>query len=213
MGSLAIAPGSTLDITNNVLNVSYGNGFDPIATIQSYLADGFASGWTSGEIVSSTVAALNASQSALVYTVGCYDGADRIVSGLPVGEIEVLPCLAGDAKMLGNVNFGDFQVLSQYFGQSGTNWDEGNFSYGSSTDFGDFQLLSQNFGQTASALTSGELASINSFAAQFGEGTEPNADGVGFSLVSVPEPAATGLVIFGVTGLVVRRRRRDCHTE
>jgi hypothetical protein len=65
-----------------------------------------------------------------------------------------MPTLAGDAKLQGNADFGDFQLLSQYFGQSGS-WDEGNFTYGSTINFGDFQLLSQNFGQTAS-LSAGE---------------------------------------------------------
>jgi hypothetical protein len=38
--------------------------------------------------------------------------------------------LAGDAKLHGTVDFGDYQVLAQYFGSSGR-WDEGNFTYGS----------------------------------------------------------------------------------
>jgi hypothetical protein len=62
--------------------------------------------------------------------------------------------------MQGNVVFGDFQLLSEYYGQAGTTWDEGNFTYGSSTDFGDFQLLSQNFGKTSSALTGGDSPSV-----------------------------------------------------
>jgi hypothetical protein len=82
----------------------------------------------------------------------CISYADGI-TGLSSGEIEILPTLAGDAKMQGNVVFGDFQLLSQYFGNSGTPWDEGNFSFGSETNFGDFQLLSQNFGQNASGIT------------------------------------------------------------
>jgi hypothetical protein len=67
------------------------------------------------------------------------------------GQIEILPTLAGDASLQGKVDFGDFQLLSQYFGSAGV-LDEGNFSYGSTVDFGDYGLLSQNFGDNDSAL-------------------------------------------------------------
>jgi autotransporter-associated beta strand protein len=202
---LVVNSGGTLDVTANAVALSYSSS-DPVASIQSALAAGFASAWAGPGIISSTVASLNASQSALIYSVGYADGKDGI-TGVPSGEIEILPTLAGDAKLQGNVVFGDFQLLSQYFGDTGTSWDEGNFSYGSSTNFGDFQLLSQNFGQSASALTSGELASINSFAAQFGETMESN--GTGYSLVSVPEPASAGLLAAAGFGLLARRRRRS----
>jgi hypothetical protein len=152
------------------------------------------------------VAGLNAGQSALIYSIGYADGSDGI-TGVPPGEIEILPTLAGDAKMQGNVVFGDFQLLSQYFGQLNTTWDEGNFSYGSSTNFGDFQLLSQNFGANASGLTAGEMASLNGFASQFGEEVIAKPDGVGFSLVSVPEPTSIGLMLLAGSGLLTRRRR------
>ena len=115
--------------------------------------------------------------------------------------------LAGDAKLQGNVVFGDFQLLLQYFGQTGTSWDEGNFTYGSVINFGDFQLLAQNFGDNSSGLTSGEIASLNSFAAQFAERLVPNSDGVGFQTVSLPEPAAMMLFAAAAMNIMARRRR------
>jgi len=118
-----------------------------------------------------------------------------------------MPTLAGDAKMQGIVVFGDFQLLSQYFGDSGTTWDEGNFTYGSGTNFGDFQLLSQNFGANSSALTAGEIASLDSFAAEFGDQLIANPGGSGFSLVSVPEPASVGGLAALAVGIFIRRRR------
>ncbi|HUB24748.1 MAG TPA: PEP-CTERM sorting domain-containing protein, partial [Tepidisphaeraceae bacterium] len=104
--------------------------------------------------------------------------------------------------------FGDFQILAEYFGKSG-GWDEGNFTYGATVDFGDFQLLAQNFGDNASALTSGELAGMNSFAAQFGDELLPNSDGVGFQVVSVPEPAGISLLALSSAGLLSRRNRKS----
>jgi regulation of enolase protein 1 (concanavalin A-like superfamily) len=139
--------GGTLDLGNNAMFIDYGAS-DPISAITSYLADGYNGGaWNGSGIFSSAVASENAGQSVLIYSVGYADGADGI-TGLPSGVIEVMPTLAGDAKLQGNVVFGDFQLLSQYFGQAGS-WDEGNFTYGSTVNFGDFQLLSQNFGQSA----------------------------------------------------------------
>jgi hypothetical protein len=206
--ALTINNGSTVDLTNNTFFVNYGAGPDPISAIASYLTTGYASDkWTGIGIVSSTVANLNATQSQLIYDVGYADGADGIVNGLTSGQIEIMPTLAGDAKLQGNVVFGDFQVLAQYFGKSG-GWDEGNFTYGATIDFGDFQQLAQDFGATDSALTSGELASLNSFAAQFGDTLVGNSDGVGFQVVSVPEPASAVLMVAGFSLLARRRRAR-----
>jgi hypothetical protein len=71
----------------------------------------------------------------------------------------------------GTVNFGDFQLLSQYFGMTGTTWDEGDFTYNGTTDFGDFQLLSENFGKTSSALTGGDSPGVvNRPGPNFGHG-------------------------------------------
>jgi hypothetical protein len=165
--ALTIYPGSSLDVTDNNFIINYGSGSDPDSTIYSYLASGYSGGaWNGSGIISSSVATENASQSKLIYAVGYADGADGIVGGLNSGEFEIMPTLSGDAKMQGNVVFGDFQLLSQYFGKPGT-WDEGNFTYGSSVDFGDFQLLSQNFGQTSSlsAATGDAASQLAQFAA------------------------------------------------
>ncbi|HUB24273.1 MAG TPA: hypothetical protein VL992_02510 [Tepidisphaeraceae bacterium] len=181
VASLVINTGSTLDLTTNELTIDYSGGADPIATIESYLAD--------GGILSSSVASLNASQKSLVYSIGYADGADGLIAGLSSGEIEIMPTLDGDAKLQGTVDFGDFQVLSQYFGNSG-GWDEGNFTGGATIDFGDFQLLAQNFTATDAALTASQWAAVNQFAAQ-----------------AVPEPAGIGLL--AVAGLLLRRYRKS----
>ncbi|HUB27741.1 MAG TPA: autotransporter-associated beta strand repeat-containing protein, partial [Tepidisphaeraceae bacterium] len=211
IGGLVVNSNSIVDLTNSGLTVSYAGGVDPIATIQSYLTDGYTAAgghWTGGEIQSTSVVAADASQSKLDYTIGYADGADHVITTVPSGEIEILPTLAGDAKLQGNVVFGDFQVLAQYFGKSNTTWDEGDFTYSGTTNFGDFQLLAQDFGSSTSGLTSSEFASLNSFASDFGAALVPSAGG-GFQVVSVPEPASIGLLGVVGLGLLGRRRRKS----
>ncbi|HUB24149.1 MAG TPA: fibronectin type III domain-containing protein [Tepidisphaeraceae bacterium] len=153
VSSISLGAESSFDVTNNEILINYGAGTDPISAISSWMASGYNDGaWNGSGFDSSAVASLNANQSTLVYSVGCADGADGIVGGLISGQIEIMPTLAGDAKLQGNVVFGDFQIIAQYFGQAG-GWDEGNFTYGSTVDFGDFQLLAQDFGQNASVST------------------------------------------------------------
>jgi hypothetical protein len=205
LGNLIVNSGGTVN-ANAALLIDYAGNSDPVATIESYLADGFAAKWAGGEISSSSVAAANARQSAIDYSVGYADGSDGI-TGVPSGEIEIMPTLAGDAKLQGDVVFGDFQVLAQYFGQANTSWDEGDFTYNGTTSFGDFQLLAQDFGSSSAGLTTAEIASLNGFAAQFGYNLGANPDGVGFQLVSVPEPAA-GLLAFAGLAIWGRQRRR-----
>jgi len=205
--SLSTSGQGTLDVENNPLMVNYGSGADPIGSIRSYLTTGYTGDkWTGTGIASSTVAGLDASQGKIAYSIGYADGADGLISGLSSGEIEIVPTIAGDAKLQGDVNFGDFQVLAQYFGKSG-GWDEGNFTYGSTVDFGDFQVLAQDFGANSSGLTASEIASLSSFAAQFGGELLANSDGVGFQVVSVPEPASIGVCAIAGFVLLARRRR------
>jgi hypothetical protein len=159
VGSLTMLGSGTVDLTSATLFIDYGANADPIASIVADLDEGYSNGsWLGSGIISSTVAIEQLTQSKLVYSVGYADGADGIVNALSSGQIEIMPTLAGDAKMQGNVVFGDFQLLSQYFGKSNTSWDEGNFTYGSTTNFGDFQLLSQNFGGSASIVEDDDVA-------------------------------------------------------
>jgi fibronectin-binding autotransporter adhesin len=154
LSSLTVNTGSKFDIGANAVDIDYSGGTDPISTIQSYLTTGYADGsWVGSGIDSTSVAAENTAQNgSTLYAIGYTDGADGI-TGLASGWIEILPTISGDAKMQGNVVFGDFQLLSQYFGSAGS-WDEGNFHYQPKVNFGDFQALSQDFGSNDYALTS-----------------------------------------------------------
>ncbi|HUB24186.1 MAG TPA: RHS repeat-associated core domain-containing protein, partial [Tepidisphaeraceae bacterium] len=166
--SLVVSNGSTLDIQNNALEIDYSGGADPIAAIVADLASGYNNrAWNGSGIISSSVAEANtAADGRLVYAIGYSDGADGIVHGLSSGVIELTPTLTGDTRLQGTVNFGDFQVLAQYFGQTGTSWDEGDFTYSNDVSFGDFQLLAQNFGQSSSleaAAAPARIAANNPF--------------------------------------------------
>jgi hypothetical protein len=204
--SIQINAGSSLDIRNNSVIVNYGSGADPVATIKSYLSSAYDGGaWDQPGVTSSSVVAANGGS--LVYSIGYADGADGVVSGLTSGQIEIMPTLAGDATLSGTVDFGDYQIFDAHYGHSGS-WDQGNFKYTSTINFGDYGLIAQNYGYTAS-LTEAELSAMQQFASQFGDALVPNADGVGFQLVSVPEPAmATTLAAIGAASLARRRRRR-----
>ena len=205
VGGLSISTGGVLNV-NSPVYINYGIGNQsPVSAIVSYLTTGYNNGsWNGGGISSSSVAAANAGGN-LVYAVGYADGGDG--QGIaPSGEIEILPTLAGDAELKGNVNFGDFQILAANFGKSG-GWDQGNFTYGSVINFGDFQLLAGDFGANSSALTAGQIASLNSFAAAFGDKLVANPDGIGFQVASVPEPASMSLLL--ASSVLLARRRRS----
>ena len=208
ISSLTLGAAGTLDVTNNSVLINYGVAADPIAAIQTDLANGYSGGaWTGPGIISSTVAGLNSSSS-LRYALGYIDGATPPVnySGTAPasGTIEILPTLAGDATLSGTVNFYDFQLVLSNFGMSNQSWDQGDFDYTGTVDFYDFQVVLSNFGQSSTALSSSELATLNNFAAKFGEQVESN-----LSLVSVPEPASASLALLGITCLARRRRRKQ----
>jgi SdrD B-like domain len=133
--SLAITNGATVDLGDNTLNIDYGAGSSPQATIQADIAN--------GSLISSFVGA-NSS-----YGIGYADGADGIVAGLTAGQFVVEPALLGDADLNGSVNIHDLQIILSNFNQSG-GWDEGNFTGAQTVSIDDLQLTLSNFNQSAS---------------------------------------------------------------
>ncbi len=135
---LYIQSGATLDITNNHLYIDYGSGPDPMPTIYGYLQTGFNNGsWNGTGIISSSAQTLT---HGLKYGIGWADGGDGTgqVAGLSNGQIELRYTLLGDANLDGTVNGSDFSILAANFGLGVTNWDQGNFLYGSSVNGSDF---------------------------------------------------------------------------
>ncbi len=187
--SLSIGGNSTLDIGNNRIIIDYTAGNDPIASIASWIKNGFYD-LAGPQIISSDIAADDAA-SGLSYGIGYADGADGVVAGLPSGQIEIMFTLLGDANLDGIVNSEDFTPFSANVGKNGS-WDNGDFNYDGTVNSEDFTPFSANLGKSATlAAAAGGLEAAN-----------------GVSLANVPEPACGGLLLVGVTSLLTRRSRK-----
>ncbi|MGA2440502.1 MAG: dockerin type I domain-containing protein [Tepidisphaeraceae bacterium] len=193
VGSLTIGTGSTLDLTNNRLILSYSSS-DPISSIAGYIKSGYNSGGWNGPGIISTTA--QTKTNGLSYGVGYADGKDGVVWGLSSGQIEVKYTLLGDANLDGLVNAADFTIVAANFNQTVTGWDKGDFNYDGLVNAADFLDLAVNFNQGVSgAASAGDVAALDAFAA---------ANGL---LADVPEPACAGMIAMAGLGILGRRRR------
>ncbi len=137
------------------------------------------------------------------YGVGWADCKDGVVSGLTSGRIEIKYTLLGDANLDGTVNGSDFSILAANFGKGLTNWDQGNFLYGSSVNGSDFSALAANFGQGDSgadvAVSPADIAALDAFAI---------SNGLPLPVIdAVPEPACAMTMVMAISGILCRRRR------
>lgn len=124
-------PPAPFDIASNQVYIHYGTESDPIASVQQAVA--------SGQITNSSLPAGEA--------IAVVDGADGAVIGLGSGWIEITEALTGDARLTGQVSFGDFQILAANYGAPG-GWDDGNFDDDPTVDFNDFEAMAVNFGSS-----------------------------------------------------------------
>ena len=59
----------------------------------------------------------------------------------------------GDGNLDFSVNFDDFVLLTNSFGDSNTGWNQGNYNLDSQTNFDDFVIVSNNFGRGFSSVS------------------------------------------------------------
>jgi uncharacterized delta-60 repeat protein len=143
--SFAFAPTGVLDLANSTLLIGYAGQNDPIATIRTYLANGYNNGgWngtptaTSGVIISTTA------QGNARCTIGYADFADGQGVNTTPNTIELTYTLYGDANLDHQVNSADLQRLLAFFNTSGA-WDQGDFNYDGVVNSADLQALLATF--------------------------------------------------------------------
>jgi hypothetical protein len=134
--------GTALDIAKSTLFISYSSS-DPIATIQSYLKNGYNSGAWNGSptattgVITSAAAQANANHNT---AIGYADAADGQGINTTPNTIELKYTLYGDANLDAQVNSADLQRLLAFFNNGG-GWDQGDFNYDGIVNSADLQAL------------------------------------------------------------------------
>ena len=121
---------ATLDLTDNSLQVHYGNS-DPFQQDRALI---FAHRITS-------------SRDDALHNLGYADSADHVVKGLADNTVLVKFALDGDTNLDGTVNFSDLVRLVRHYSMTDANWDDGDFNYDGKVFFDDFILLARNYGK------------------------------------------------------------------
>ena len=73
------------------------------------------------------------------------------VSDVQAWVVDVRQTFLGDADLSGSVEFADFLILSNNFGQAGS-WGNGDFDNNGTVEFADFLALAENFGEVSDRL-------------------------------------------------------------
>jgi hypothetical protein len=129
VNTLTIGSGARFDLANNELIVDY-SGCSPIASVNGYLATGFASGsWNGGGGINSSAASGSGS-----FTVGIGDTSHANVGSMTFSGIQTDSTALvigftyyGDANMSGETTLADFSIHASNFNTSGRYWYEGDF--------------------------------------------------------------------------------------
>ena len=130
-----VLTGAGANVQGGRLVFDYTSVPDPLASVQAALANGFANGWSSGQIYSTTAATKGLS---LAY----------VDDGISTITVEV--ALPGDANLDGKVDVNDLTIVLSNFGSAtGMTWGQGDFNYDGRVDVNDLTILLSHFGQSA----------------------------------------------------------------
>jgi hypothetical protein len=176
-GVLDVTGSGVVNLTDNAMVVDYA-GASPIATIQTYLNNGYAGGaWNGTGGINSSTAAADAN------TAIGYAEASEIFTAFPASfegvsvdntAVVMKYTFYGDANLTGNVNLQDFNRLAANFGASPRRWVHGNFDFDNDVDLPDFNRLAAHFG--ASGLSPDMLPPGAVTAAGISRGTSGEED-------------------------------------
>jgi hypothetical protein len=179
----------TWDLGASDLVIDY-TGASPIASVQRYLASGYAGGNWNGTGLSSTAAAIQGRALGVAEASDVLGPAGGVFSGVFADPTSLLVMYtrSGDANLDGGIDLLDFNRLAVNFGRSGKVWSQGDFNYDGLVDLFDFNLLAANFGLAASGEVSPQDWSALAAA--------------------VPEPALASLPFAAAILLLGPRKRR-----
>jgi autotransporter-associated beta strand protein len=161
--SLTINGAGSLDLADGAMVVDY-SGSTPLATIRSYLQQGYSNAaWSGSGLGSSRAAAIAADPFSLHKTALGYAEVSSIAVGTIPGQtidqtsVVVRYTMLGDANLDQAIDSTDFTALASNFNLSGKNWFEGDFNYDGVVNALDFNILASNYGAMPSSPALGTL--------------------------------------------------------
>lgn len=181
LSSLTIVAGSTVDITNNIVEINYGSSGSPLSIIRAAIISGYHDGAWNGIGILSSAAAANSA-----YALGYADGTVDTGTAAAPNQVLIRYTLIGDANLDGVVNLTDLLALLNNYGQTGRDWSQGDFNYDGSTNLTDLLALLNNYDQSVNL-------------------TATNSSDTG-ETAAVPEPTKAAFLMVSAAGLLRCRR-------